>query len=136
MEAELGHFAEFQGTRNQVAVLVDLRPDDRHRRGLIVEHPLFDTQLRSNQQLGEYYVDPATLEILDTMQHEEFSGVKESTGMIGTGQPMKVQAETTSTVLDSYRDPVLDESEDSFVVAEPIVFRRDGSKVRDSDWYY
>ncbi len=134
MEAELGHFAEFQGTRNQVAVLVDLRPDDRHRRGLIVEHPLFDTQLRSNQQLGEYYVDPATLEILDTMQHEEFSGAKESTGMTGTGQPMKVQAETTSTVLDSYRDPVLDESEDLFVVAEPIVFRRDGSKVRDSDW--
>lgn len=39
METRMGNFAEFQGSRNQLSVLVDLSDDQAGRPGLIVEHP-------------------------------------------------------------------------------------------------
>jgi serine/threonine protein kinase len=42
METRMGDFAEFQGSRNQLSVLVDLSDDQSGRPGLIVEHPVLD----------------------------------------------------------------------------------------------
>lgn len=42
MTNDLGKFTRFQGTRNQFAVLIDVRPDETGKRGMIVEHPYFE----------------------------------------------------------------------------------------------
>jgi serine/threonine protein kinase len=44
METRMGNFAEFQGSRNQISVLVDLKNDQIGREGLVVEHPAFDRE--------------------------------------------------------------------------------------------
>lgn len=56
MTSDLGHFTNFRGTRNQFTVLVDLRPNEQGKRGLIVEHPAFgDMQQRAKEFEPSYY---------------------------------------------------------------------------------
>lgn len=64
METRMGNFAEFEGSRNQLSVLVDLRNDQVGREGLIVEHPAFgreegaaaESVYLSPEQLGEFKI--------------------------------------------------------------------------------
>lgn len=44
MESTMGHFAEFQGSRNQLSVLIDLHDDQDGKAGLIVEHPTLEQE--------------------------------------------------------------------------------------------
>lgn len=128
MEAELGHFAEFQGARNQVAVLVDLRPDESQRRGLILEHPHFDEHLRTKTRLEEIYIPDHTLKILDSIQQREHDAANgDSQKGISRGIEL--------TVLDAYADPVTDGSrKDLIAVVEPVFIRREGNQLLDSGW--
>lgn len=125
MESELGHFAEFQGARDQQAVLVDLRPDETGRRGLIVEHPRFEQQLKANQRLGEYYVSEGTLESFDRSRPEQ--------GKLSRASDHAALSDVIS--LDSYRDPVENGDSDGLIaVAVPVLIDHNGTEVIDSNW--
>lgn len=134
MEAELGHFAEFQGSRNQTAVLVDLRPDESASRGLIVEHPRFDDLLQANRRLDAFYVSASTLAILDAPRGGQ---VRARDANIDWRSSPNAAASTFPRpfVLDSYHDPVGDATMDDLVaVVEPVIFRREADKAVDSGW--
>jgi hypothetical protein len=130
MEAELGHFADFHGSRDQLAVLVDVRPDDKGRRGLIVEHPYFHKQLQSDRPLDVFYVSESTLQQLDRIQNREHRAANHE----------RKDQDRVTTVLSSYRDPVAGgteaagENDDLIAVVEPILLRRQANRVLDSGW--
>ena len=128
MEAELGHFAEFQGARNQAAVLVDLRPDESQRRGLILEHPHFAEHLRAKSRLDEVYIPDQTLLVLDSIQQQQHSAANGDTqNESGPG--------TERTVLEAYTDPVNDRSRNDLIaVVEPVFIHREGNRLLDSGW--
>ncbi len=133
MEAELGHFADFQATRNQSAVLVDLRPDESGRRGLIVEHPRFSEQLQANETVGEFYVSRSTLAAMDAAVRERRGAGPTSHSR--SQRDSSAGAGSQSQLLDPYLDPVAGgASEDLMAVIEPVFFRRAANQVRDSGW--
>lgn len=133
METELGHFSEFAGSRNQFAVLVDLRPDQTGRAGLIVEHPYFDRQLAGGRPLDERYLEPDQL-----AKFEEFH--------VGRSQAAAADSENTDTdaratvaakplVLEDYHDPIGGEFAGEWLAAvEPVFVFRGPHDVEDSGW--
>lgn len=124
METELGHFSEFAGSRNQFAVLVDLRPDATGRPGLVVEHPYFDRQLAGGRPLEERYLQPDQLASLqqfrDTRLHDE--GLTDAIS-------------TVPLVVDGYRDPIGEEYAGDWLAAvEPVFVFRGPERTVDSGW--
>ena len=128
MESELGHFAEFQGTRNQAAVLIDTRPDDSGRRGLIIEHPDLEDEGKPNGQYNAFYVEESTLEALGSIRRQTTSGPEKNQ------EPLPGNA-SVPLILDSYQDPVASpHGEPLIAVVEPISLRPEGSPSRESGW--
>lgn len=125
MESELGHFAEFQGTRNQTALLIDTRPDDSGRRGLIIEHPQLDEGGESNLQSNEFYVDQATLATLDSMREHP-----------NPDSEAAAAESSTPRILDAYTDPLAQANgEPLLAVAEPVFFPQTANSARESGWF-
>jgi serine/threonine protein kinase len=132
MEAELGHFAEFQGARNQVAVLVDLREDEAGRRGLIVEHPHLDEQLEKQIPLGEYYVDAGTLERLDRIRQQQLDIISRPADQ-AAADPVAPPL-TDAVTFESYTDPAEETSSGPWQASVEPVFVARGAGVADCGW--
>ncbi|MCA9069801.1 MAG: hypothetical protein KDA84_12800, partial [Planctomycetaceae bacterium] len=94
------------------AVLIDTRPDDSGRSGLIIEHP----ELKDENGASEFYVDEAAVAELDSIRE----------------QPK----DHTIHHLDSYQDPVTDSNGDPLIaVAEPVEFPQTQNQTRSSGWF-
>lgn len=126
METELGHFSEFAGSRNQFAVLVDLRPDQTGRPGLVVEHPHYDRQLAGGRPLEEHYLPP---DQLATLQRHHASRLETA----GDAADNAVAAEPL--VVEHYRDPIGGEYAGDWLAAvEPVFVSRGSRQSADSGW--
>ncbi len=129
MESDLGHFAEFQGSRNQAAVLIDTRPDDSGRRGSIVEHPQLNANRESNQRTHEFYVETSTLAELDAIRQKKQD-------RLNGDEKTQANRASAPTILHSYHDPVAGfEGDPLIAVVEPISFRQEGVPFRESGWF-
>lgn len=122
METAMGHFAEFQGSRNQLSVLVDLNPDQAGQSGLIVEHPQLD---RSNANSPtSVYLTP---EQLATFQH-----LRE----VQTQPASPDNADDGDNAINGYIDPFskADAANDWLASVAPVqVVRGDGENL-DTGW--
>jgi len=122
METMMGHFAEFQGSRNQLSVLVDLNNDQAGSAGLIVEHPVLDQD------------DAASAEsvYLSTEQLEAFRDLISS----------RSQSESTDTETDNistlmgYQDPLgpSEETNDWMASVAPVEVVRGDGVTLDTGW--
>jgi len=90
METTMGKFAEFQGSRSQISVLIDLKDDQAGRPGLIVEHPTLD---RGGVAAAEsVYLPAEELEAFKTLLEPGEKGVENNAN--------------NGTTLKGYRDPL------------------------------
>ena len=127
MEADLGHFAEFVGARNQFASIVDLRPDETGKRGLIAEHP------RLYQQQGEFhrrYVGEPALDELERVRvlHEKATQGKNAADADSPN-------EDEDGLFAAYRDPLLPQDGDNWLcAADPVFVTRGKGGKYDSGW--
>lgn len=134
METELGHFSDFEGSRNQFAALVDMRPDQTGTAGLVVEHPYFDEQLAGGRPVEEFYLRPETLETFQRFRDERLETVRRE--MNSTTESAPAVALTASPLLiEKYHDPVSgDTSEDWLAAFEPVLLTRTSDRVDDTGW--
>jgi hypothetical protein len=125
-ETELGRFSEFAGSRNQFAVLIDLRPDAGGKPGLIVEHPDFKRRLGAGHPLEDFYVPAERV--------EAFRRLRDRRAAIGS--PRSLPAEETSfALLRDYHDPVEGRPEEAWLAAaEPIFLSRGPEPPEDTGW--
>ncbi len=128
METELGHFSEFAGSRNQFAVLVDLRPDQTGASGLVVEHPYFDEQLAGGRPLEEYYLSEVALASLRASHQEQLRAIREKrTAADRQGIP--------PWRLENYHDPIGKQFSGEWLAAfEPVFVARGERDVVDTGW--
>lgn len=127
MEADLGHFAEFVGARHQFAAIVDLRPDERGKPGLIGEHPLMHGR---DAELERFYVDRPTLERLERLRAEHAALAARR----GAGADV-VENESAAAEFEFYLDPLVpDEKAGWLCGAEPVFVARSGHRQYDSGW--
>ncbi len=120
METAMGNFAEFEGSRNQLSVLIDLRVDPTNQAGLIVEHPLFKSQ--EDVARIPFYLDNKQLERIQSI-----------TARDSPSQPESPQGGST---LFDYQDPVerIQSSNRWLASVSPVrVARGDGRRI-DTDW--
>ncbi|MBL9084402.1 MAG: protein kinase [Planctomycetales bacterium] len=128
METELGHFSEFTGSRNQFAVLVDLRADQTGAPGLVVEHPYFDEQLSGGRPAEEFYLTADTLTSLRAMHEERLSALRDQ-------QVVARQRGLPTWQVDSYRDPIGRQFSGEWLAAfEPVFVTRGLQDVVDTGW--
>lgn len=127
METELGHFSEFAGSRNQFAVLVDLRPDETGVSGLVVEHPYFDEQLAGGRPLDEFFLSADTLASLRA-SHDEQLRITRERRAAGTQS-------TSPWRLENYHDPIGKQFSGEWLAAfEPVFVARGERDVVDTGW--
>lgn len=129
MEADLGHFAEFQGARNQFASIIDLKPDETGNVGLIAEHP----QLHANQaDFKRQYIAEPMIEQLQKLRAEHAKQLRPAQqGEDADDAP----GEHDSGRFDAYRDPLIPQDGDDWLCAAEPVFVSRGSGVKsDSGW--
>jgi serine/threonine protein kinase len=134
METELGHFSDFFGSRNQFAVLVDLRPDSNGKRGLIVEHPYFDDQLAGGRPLDEIYLPTEELAAVEQC-HDERAQTARAKSDAGAKPSLADVAAEPPLRLDRYRDPIGNQYAGEWLAAcEPVFVARAREQVVDSGW--
>ncbi|HUY88776.1 MAG TPA: serine/threonine protein kinase [Pirellulales bacterium] len=128
MEADLGHFAEFAGARHQFAAIVDLRPDETGKRGLIGEHPALHGR---NAESERFYVAPPTLERLERLRAEHAARVS------GQNVDLDVEQQKKNALgqFEFYHDPLEPDGKTGWLCgAEPVFVARSGHRVYDSGW--
>lgn len=128
MEADLGHFAEFMGSRNEFASIVDLRPDADGKAGLIAEHPeLYERPAESRR----YYVDAAMLEALEKLRAEHAAEDHGDKTPAAAASP----ANRSDDVFRNYSDPLFPQEGDNWLcAAEPVFVPRGGGRKYDAGW--
>lgn len=133
METELGHFSDFEGSRNQFAVLVDLRPDQSGKSGLVIEHPFFERQLAGGRPLQEFYLQP---DQLATFQHYHDKRIQAEGHDLGRDSEPLTRMELSAPMsIDGYRDPIDgDDARDWLAALEPVVVFRGPEQIVDSGW--
>jgi serine/threonine protein kinase len=128
MEADLGHFAEFVGSRHQFATIVDLRPDETGKRGLVAEHPSMHDR---NAEFERFYLDASTLEQLEKLRQTH------AARQTGQDVDLEVNQQESSDAgqFKSYRDPLDPEGKaDWLCAAEPVFVARSDKRLYDSGW--
>lgn len=134
METELGHFSDFQGSRNQFASLVDLRPDQTGRAGLLVEHPYFDEQLAGGRPVEEFYLRPETLKMFQRFRDERLETIRRDMNSPTESAPSALLA-ASPLLIEGYRDPVsANSSEDWLAAYEPVLLSRSSDRIDDTGW--
>jgi len=122
MTSDLGKFTNFKGTRDQFAVLIDLRPDEQGKRGLIVEHPIAE-RMRKDQRKAyqpKYYNREAAERIRRIWPH--------ATDVEPGTQQKNVQPDAAAEGADSvgeYIDPVEPNLPQRWLASlDPVVLER------------
>jgi serine/threonine protein kinase len=119
METELGHFAEFQGSRDQLSVLVDLRPDQNGQPGLIVEHPALD-QLPSSSLQPSY------------LSKEQLAACR---ALCGTPSEANDSSQVENGTLKDYRDPIDRSGAIRYLASvAPVLVPRGKDQTFDTGW--
>jgi hypothetical protein len=130
MTVPLGRFAELRpdpsAGNNQVAVLVDTRPDDVQRQGSILEHPHLAEQLRNGQKPDAVYLAEADVQLMEQLRrhaaHRANGASEEPAG-------------PTSALLEDYRDPIGGDYEGRWLAAcEPVFVEGRSAKAQDTGW--
>jgi serine/threonine protein kinase len=132
MAVEAGAFADFLGNPKQFAVLIDTRPDAvNKKRGLIVEHPGFDSQPEIARQ--EYYVAPDVLERVERLQKKR---VEDWRREISGASPPSAAPQGSEDFSGDYVDPIAGPSEDNrwLAAVEPVVVVRGRKELIDTAW--
>ncbi|HWB14644.1 MAG TPA: serine/threonine protein kinase [Pirellulales bacterium] len=128
MEADLGHFAEFLGARHQFAAIVDLRPDETGREGLIAEHP----QLQ-NRPVGSLrtYIPDAMLADLKRLSARHLQQAPAEDLDVGEGEPGGAEGGQ----FEFYRDPLDPQPDDLWLCSsQPTVVSRGSGRRDDTGW--
>ncbi|MCA9157146.1 MAG: protein kinase [Planctomycetales bacterium] len=119
METAMGKFAEFQGSRNQLAVLVDLKQDQAGQAGLIVEHPA----LNNNDHRGQSTY----------LSAEQFKSVQQICR--NATHPQTPDNEVSTNTIIQYHDPLDDNADDTWLASiAPVKVLRGDNDVRETDW--
>jgi len=124
MSSELGHFVEFDRARSQFATLIDLRPAESGKKGLIVVHP--DLGKMQSQKLEFFVAEPVVAQAvrleerhLQERQHRPQGGKPDNAG---------------DHVRD-YVDPVDEGSARAWLATmEPVIIPRGGGTVVPAGW--
>ncbi len=121
MEARMGNFAEFEGSRNQLSVLVDLKNDQVGRRGLVVEHPALDRDRLTSESV-----------YLSAAQLGEFQTLLDAAGAPGENENAGYGGSTKM----GYLDPVAEQGDTEPWMASvaPVKVQRGDDAVLDTDW--
>jgi hypothetical protein len=134
MEAELGHFSDFRGSRDQFAVLIDFRPDQTGRAGLVVEHPFFARQLAEGRPVPEAYLDPETLARFEEVRQDRLRNYQSMSADV-TDAAIQPDAPSNALSLAPYRDPIGGEFGGDWLASVEPVFVYHGSKgIDDIGW--
>lgn len=127
METELGHFSDFESSRTQFPVLIDLRPDADDMPGLIVEHPFFAEQLAANRPLEQVYCPPVLLEELQKINASRLAALSQS------AEP--IRGRDSIAKFEHYRDPIGNHFGGDWLAAvEPVFVAKGSAAVEDTDW--
>lgn len=127
---ELGHFAELRAehgsTANQIAVLVDSRPDADGRQGRLLEHPALAESLRREQRVPAVYLDPVEVRRISELRRLR------SKPLAAAGQGELVR----QAALDAdYRDPLGGQYEGRWLAAiQPVLIEGRPEQARDTGW--
>jgi eukaryotic-like serine/threonine-protein kinase len=126
MEADLGHFAEFVGARNQFAAIVDLRPDETGRKGLIAEHPRLH-----GREAGELrrYVSETMLAGLVRLREQHLAETKPDSENVDTEEEPGGEGQ-----FESYDDPLEPKSAGHWLCSAEPTFVQRGSGGHDTGW--
>ncbi len=90
LTVEIGHIMQFDGSKDQFAILFDDREGDHQ--GVILQHPLFDTFLNENEKLPkEFSTYRAPPLKADTLYEDPFGDYKDSSGKPIAGVDYKQQ---------------------------------------------
>jgi hypothetical protein len=119
MTVNLGKFAELQSDssgNNQIAVLIDTRPDEDERQGRVLEHQHLPPEA--------VYVNAADLVLMEQLRLHAGQRVDQA------GQ----SAGPTSALLEDYRDPVGDGSVRWLAACEPVFVQGRSRQARDTGW--
>lgn len=159
METILSHISDFRASRKQAAVLVDLRPDQTGKRGLIVDHPSFaideaaaDSPARADSgadkaaepELLEFYLDPSLLQRISQIRDGHLDSASQNadadTHSRASGSPDETPSERhppvqPEPIVKDYDDPVTEALEtDTFVAVEPVLVSRGDEPQVDTGW--
>jgi hypothetical protein len=136
METILSNISDFRGNRKQSAVLVDLRPDQLGKRGLIVDHPLIASSHATGLRPEEYYLSDTMLSRISRIHQEHLSRVGPvqslETKGVAAVEPIPFQHES---IIDNYDDPLTKEIEqDCFAAVEPVFVPKGDEAAYDTGW--
>lgn len=122
MTVELGGFAELESNRasgnNQIAVLIDTRPDEDERQGRVLEH--------KGLPLEAVYVSQADLVLMEQLRLQASQKVDQNGESAGP----------TTALLEDYRDPIGGESYGGrwLAACEPVFVQGRSRAARDTGW--
>lgn len=124
METEMGHFAEFAGSRNQLAVLLDLKQDQKGVRGLIVEHPTQEATVAERS----FYLASEQLIAIQSLTAAQLRG--------RTLEQADFENPSASKfTLADYQDPVTPDVQGGWLASvAPVEVSRGGTAWLDTHW--
>ncbi len=129
MTVELGRFAELRSdpsSNNQVAVLVDTRPDDQQRQGSILEHPHLAKQLRNRQKPDAAYLAKTDVRLMEQLRRHAAHRANGASDEV---------AGPTTALLEDYRDPIGGDYGGRWLAAcEPVFVDGRSAKAQDTGW--
>lgn len=136
METILSHISEFHGNRKQAAVLVDLRPDQAGKPGLIVDHPSFTTGAQTGVPIANVYLDEAMQHRVAEIHAAHLTRAERS--QEGAAEPAASGSLVESwqeSIVDQYDDPVTVAAENDYYAAvEPVFVVRGNAPRYDTGW--
>ncbi len=134
MEAELGHFSDFEGSRKQFATLIDLRPDEAGTPGLVVEHPYLDRRLAGGRPAEAYYLTAEAAAKFTEFQEGRIRADRNAFNR-GGGELASSAPSAPALAVAEYQDPIgNDYAGDWLAAVEPVFVTRGPEQIVDSGW--
>lgn len=127
MTVELGRFADLRSDGDeQIAVLIDTRPDETGRPGSVLEHPHLTEQWEQKIEPDPAFLDPADLALLDRLR---LHAAQVSQGDAQTATDPSI------ALLQNYRDPIGGAYDGRWLAAcEPVFVGGRTPKAQDTGW--
>jgi hypothetical protein len=126
---DLGEFTRFKGSRDQFAVLIDVRGDEKGRRGMIVEHPYLDRLAEHPDEPFQPYFSPDVVVRAEKMKTERESH------SVGSESRQAGPESTASDFPGDYSDPVGGAFAGRYLATlEPVIIPRLETDVGDTGW--
>ncbi len=136
MTSQIGRFAEWQGSPSQFTVLVDTRPGETGRPGMIIEHPVLEKQQRDlDRPTADGYVSANVLEQADRAQQRKVQAMahrmRDSADTPGESHP---RADSGEDFQGDFHDPLVPAVASWLVALEPVIVAYNRDAIIDTGW--